>query len=72
MGKLLMAYIKKANHQLKDQYHNYLSRIFIIETPKFFTCSKCNYKSTRKYHTRMHFIRIHIKKGTPSHKKRKF
>jgi len=55
-----------------DQYHNYLSRIFIIETPKFFICSKCNYKSTRKYHTRMHFIRIHIKKGKPVHKKRKF
>jgi len=25
-----------------DQYYDYLSRVFIIETPKFFICSKCN------------------------------
>ena len=55
-----------------DQYHNYLSRVFIIKTSKFFICSKCNYRNTRKYHTKMHFIRIHIKEGKPVDKKRKF
>jgi len=55
-----------------QEYHNYLCKVFIIKKYKLFKCSKCNYRNTRLYHTKMHFIRIHIQNGKPIHKKRKF
>ena len=55
-----------------DEYYNYLCKVFIVKKKTFFKCSKCSYKNTRLYHTKMHFIRIHIQNGKPSHNKRKF
>lgn len=54
------------------EYSNYICKNFIIKKDKLFYCTQCNYKNNRKYHARMHFIRIHINNGIPIFKKRKF
>ena len=54
------------------EYSNYICKNFIIEKDNLFYCTQCNYKNNRKYHARMHFIRIHINNGSPIFKKRKF
>ena len=53
------------------EYHNHLCHINIIKNKNYYYCTKCNYKTNRKYHARMHFIRIHINNGNPLVNKRK-
>jgi hypothetical protein len=54
------------------EYHNHLSKMNIIKKNNMYVCSQCDYINNRKYHTKMHFIRIHVKNGNPMETKRKY
>jgi hypothetical protein len=54
------------------EYFIYICKNLIIKKDYFFYFTQCNYKNNRKYHTKMHVIRIHINNGNPMLKKRKF
>jgi hypothetical protein len=41
-------------------------------TRHWYHCIRCSYYKERLYHAKMHFIRIHVKKGKPSPKKRAY
>jgi len=59
----------------KEEYYNYMFRNFIIpidNKAKLFYCYLCQYKSERYYHTKMHFLRIHVNSGKPLYRKRKY
>lgn len=56
----------------KKEYHNYMFKNFIIPIDNEFYCYYCQYKSKRRYHTKMHFLRIHVNNGKPLYKKRKY
>jgi len=45
---------------------------FQVNSKTYFCCSQCGYFNTRKYHSQMHFQRIHVQRGRPMPKKRKF
>lgn len=38
----------------------------------WYLCSKCDYKNDRLYHSKMHFIRVHVKGGRGNPGRRKF
>ena len=38
----------------------------------WFYCSRCSYKNDRRYHAKMHFLRIHVNGGNSCMSKRKY
>lgn len=44
----------------------------LVKGALVFQCSLCNYIGDRYYHAGRHFERIHIRKGRPMHRKRKY
>jgi hypothetical protein len=63
--------MKKIVKMTITAYHNHLSKMNVIKKQLFY-CTQCNYMNNRKYHTKMHFIRIHINNGNPMETKRKY
>jgi len=38
----------------------------------WFYCSRCSYKNDRRYHAKMHFLRIHVNGGNSCESKQKY
>jgi hypothetical protein len=64
--------MKKIVKMTITDYHNHLAKMNVIKKNNYFYCTQCDYMTNRKYHAKMHFIRIHVNNGNHMETKRKY